>query len=201
MPRPWPLSLALPSFASYHLKGSLYRDNVTAKWVEVASDYEGIYDRLDVRPPKVILAMSITMPKEREFSAGLEAIPVILDTGFNRTLQISERHLDDWTSIAKHKLKVLDTTTIDGRAAKIYSANLWLHRTPYKSPSPWDYSNPLLLTAISRIYVVSASGADCWPRIPVLGLEAILKNNLHLSLDARKGSFDLTSKRCFKFHI
>jgi hypothetical protein len=50
--------------------------------------------RLDLRPPKIIVGISLSIPGEEDsLPKGVITLPAILDTGFNRILEIDEGHL------------------------------------------------------------------------------------------------------------
>jgi hypothetical protein len=47
--------------------------------------------RVDVRPPKIIVGISLTLlGEESSLPQAVVTLPAILDTGFNRTLEIDE---------------------------------------------------------------------------------------------------------------
>ncbi len=177
------------------LQGSFFRDNRGSKWVEVISLYEDVFERFDVRPPKIIVGLSVTVQSERKFPESVWTFPAALDTGFNRVLEIDERHLERWTGVRKAYLNILtrnqesDSGTFDE-----CGANIWLHRSPYKNPRGErdQVPRPLHLEQSSVVRVMHPQGQKHVPRIPLLGLQALIDNNLQLKLDPRRGTFVLS---------
>ena len=104
------------------LRSSFIRSQV----IEVPSGH------VDVRPPKMIVGISLSLIGESTFPEGVITMPAILDTGFNRTLEIDEWHLVHWAGLHKGHLKSLEENkSQDGRKYDLRGANLWLHRAPY----------------------------------------------------------------------
>ena len=70
----------------------------------------------------------------------------------------------------------------------LFAANVWLYRN---QPGTTDFSlaEPVMLTLLHGI-AVHPSGAR-YPRLPLLGLRAILSNNLYLAIDGQRKSVTL----------
>ena len=104
--------------------------------LSLRKEIEGPSGRLDLRPPKILVGVSLTLVGEgKSFPQGLIAMPAILDTGFNRTLKIDERHLVRWAGLHEENLVSIEKDkSHDGRKYDICRANIWLHRTPYERP-------------------------------------------------------------------
>ena len=63
--------------------------------------------RIDLRPPKIIVGISLTLVDEEDsFPQGVVTLPAILDTGFNRILEIDEWHLVHWAGLLKKHLEL-----------------------------------------------------------------------------------------------
>ncbi len=61
--------------------------------------------RIDLRRPKIIVGISLTpFSKDQSFPQGVITMPAILDTGFNRTLEIDEWHLVHWAGLRKERI-------------------------------------------------------------------------------------------------
>jgi hypothetical protein len=176
------------------LQGSFFRDNPESKWVNVIHEYDEVYDRFDVRPPKIIVGLSITHRTERKFPAGTWAFPAVLDTGFNRVLEMDVRHFNRWTGYREEYLDILrrNQTSDDGNF-DLCGANIWLHRSPYNNPRDHRQKQPLHLQNSSILRVMHESGPKHKPRMPLLGLQALIQNNLNLRIDARRGEFVITT--------
>ncbi len=87
--------------------------------------------RLDLRPPKIIVGISLTLVGEGDsLSQGVITLPAILDTGFNRTLEIDERHLIRWAGLHKeHLAPVPKEKSHEGRKYDLCEANLVFEST------------------------------------------------------------------------
>jgi hypothetical protein len=184
----------------FHLVGSVYRDNQSSKMIEVISDwstYEDVFETIAVQPPKMIVGISITVSEEQSFPRGVWTVPAVIDTGFNGGLAINELTLGKWAGVKKEYLTVAPRQKLDdGREFDPCYGNVWLHKSAYKSPSSKHYESPLLLEKLGAIHVmVSKDDEPCWPRLPVLGLRALLNQNLQLRMDPRQGSFVISAKR------
>jgi hypothetical protein len=180
----------------YYLRRSLYRDNRESKWIDIISEYEDVFDHIDIRPPKIIVGISITVAGERAFPSGAWTVPAVLDTGLNRALEIDERHLERWAGIKKSYLRVITPKKkLDDRSYETCLANIWLHRSTYTTPKSEDYKDPLLLQKSDTIRVIVPSTPTPWPRLPLVGLQALLDNNLHLKIDSRAGTFVISNSR------
>jgi hypothetical protein len=76
------------------------------------SDIEVPMGRVDLRPPKIIVGISLTLTAEDVFPQGANTLPAILDTGFNRTFEIDEWHLAHWAGLRKEHLKDLTSAPV-----------------------------------------------------------------------------------------
>jgi hypothetical protein len=151
---------------------------------------EVLSGRVDLRPPKIIVGISLTLLGERDYlPSGVITLPAILDTGFNRILEIDEWHLVRWAGIHKQRLDPIETDkSHEGRKYDLYRANLWLHRTPYVGPRMPRDRSPILLRKSDQVRVMSPIGKPN-PRLPLLGLGALIANNLQVRLDGEHTRF------------
>jgi hypothetical protein len=135
------------------------------------------FGRVDLRPPKIIVGLSLSLQGEhRSLPPRAVTLPVVLDTGFNRTLEIDEWHLIHWAGLRKeHLVTIAKDKVRDARKYDLCEANLWLHRTPYKGPDVPQATSPVLLARSKRIRVLAPVGKPN-PRLPLLGLDALIEN-------------------------
>jgi hypothetical protein len=161
------------------LRSPFFRNQV----IEVPSGH------LDLRPPKIIVGISLTLVGESTFPQGAVILPSILDTGFNRTFEIDESHLLRWAGLRKDHLKSIEKNrSQDGRKYDLCEAKIWLHRTPYTGPRMPPVRSPLLLAESRQVRVMSSIGKPD-PRLPLLGLMALVENHLQLSIDGENPRF------------
>ncbi len=146
--------------------------------------------RLDLRPPKILVGLSLSLLSERDaLPAGAVILPAILDTGFNRTFEIDEWHLVHWAGLrTEHLSPVAKDKIHDGRKYELCRATLWLHRTPYEGPRTRRTSPPVLLARSLQVRVMATVGKPN-PRLPLLGLNALIENKLQLQLDGSNSRF------------
>jgi hypothetical protein len=146
--------------------------------------------QVDLRPPKIIIGLSLTLPSER-YSLPSEAVtlPTLLDTGFNRILEIDEWHLVHWAGLRKESLATIAKDRIsDGRKYDLCEATLWLHRTPYEGPRMPRGRAPLMLDSATQVRVMATTGKPN-PRLPLLGLDTLIQNDLQLRIDGAASRF------------
>jgi hypothetical protein len=161
------------------LRGPFFRH----KEIEVPSG------RVDLRPPKIIVGISLTLVGEYAFPHGVVTLPAILDTGFNRTLEIDEWHLVKWAGLRMEHLDPIEKDkSHEGRKYDLCKANLWLHRTPYAGPRRPPDRSPLLLENSRQVRVMAPIGKPN-PRLPLLGLAALIANNLQVFIDGENSRF------------
>lgn len=189
---------------AYHFRSSFFSDNTSEKYINVISDYDGVPDRIDIRPPKIIVGVSITVPEEEGYHRGVFTVPAIIDTGCNRAFMIDKRHLELWAGVRAEYLPSDGKTRFhEGRPYRMYTADVHIHKSSYKLPLSSHYPMmPYHLKSTKSITVMEPTTDEPDPRLPLLGLRALVANRLQLSVDTRSGSFTLTSSRkIFAFHI
>jgi hypothetical protein len=149
--------------------------------------------RVDLRPPKIIAGISLTLLGERgHLPQGVITLPAILDTGFNRILEIDEWHLVKWAGIHKEHLDPIETDkSHEGRKYDLCRANLWLHRTPYAGPRRPGARSPILLRKSTHVRVMAPIGKPN-PRLPLLGLTALIAKSLRVSIDGENSHFRIS---------
>jgi hypothetical protein len=142
------------------------------------------FGRVDLRPPKIIVGISLTLLDERSaLPQGVMTLPAILDTGFNRILEIDEGHLVRWAGLRKEHLDPIEKDKVhEGRKYDLCRANIWLHRTPYEGPRRPPAGSPILLRRSRQVRVMALMGKPN-PRLPLLGLMALVENHLQVFID------------------
>ena len=146
--------------------------------------------RLDLRPPKLIVGVSLTLVDEgKSVSQRAITMPAILDIGFNRTLEIDEWHLVRWAGLHKENLESIEKNkSHEGRKYDLCRANIWLQRTPYAGPRAPRDQPPLLLKNSRQVRVMAPIGKPN-PRLPLLGLTALIQSHLHVAIDGENARF------------
>ena len=137
-----------------------------------------------VKPHQIIVWVSIGV-------AGLEwdprtpAFPAILDTGNTFTFAIFQNQLIQWAGMQPQLLPRLGTIKEGGKFYPCHEANVWLHsNVPGRRDRVAD-RKPLRLTLAKGI-AVYPNAASPAPHLPLLGLQALTENDLHLTIDGER---------------
>lgn len=112
------------------------------------------------------------------------AFPAILDTGHTHNFAILEEHLIRWTGLRPSMLPVLGSARHQGRRLPVHAAHLWLHPN---QPGQRDQlaARPAYRLHIPRGIIIYPAGTR-YPRLPLLGLRAIARNKLRLTVDGER---------------
>lgn len=136
---------------------------------------------LKARPFQIIVHVSLSDipiwdPRTRIISA-------LLDSGNNHNFSIQEHHLIRWTGLHPLGLPLLGTIREGGRFPFLRFANAWTHRN---QPGSREIrcGEPFLLALKEGIVIYPDDGSN-YPRIPLLGLRAIIHYNLKLVIDGK----------------
>jgi hypothetical protein len=115
--------------------------------------------------------------------------PAILDTGHTHNFSIQEQHLIRWAGIRPESLPTLGNIRQAGKRIPLHAANVWLHSN---QPGRREVaaSRPPLLLELPRGIAVYAD-TEKYPRLPLLGLRAIISNRLHLAIDGEQSTVNL----------
>ena len=144
------------------------------------------------------------LPFRTPYSHDVPVFPAILDTGLNYDFFIDEGHLKRWANL-NYKLlpRKSGSLKINESPATIVSANVWLHFNtgeqldnrpgagdschrsfvPSHVPQCLEKSQGIAIHPIPD-GVKGTVNRHHDPRLPTLGLRALVVNNLHLAIDA-----------------
>ncbi len=153
---------------------------------------------VSIKSDQLILWASVTPSGLADFPAATPRFPVVLDTGFNHTLLMTERHLADWATLKTTDLTWIDLLTADGQAIPLRNANVWIHHNQPHSRDPLAGAVPFRLELPEGIGVWPAAipGAR---RMPLLGSRALRRGGLHLHVNGRAGWFSMNNNRWLWF--
>src|SRR5205814_10272489 len=76
----------------------------------------------------------------------------------------------------------------DGRDYDLCEASIWRHRAPYAGRRTPPARSPLLLEDTRQVRVMAPMGKPN-PRLPLLGLTALIANNLRVLIDGENSRF------------
>jgi hypothetical protein len=144
---------------------------------------------LKVRPFQIIVHVSLS--EIATWDARTPIIPALLDTGNNHNFSIQADQLILWAGVHPQSLPLLGAIREGGRAPSLRFANVWIHRN---NPGSRDLrgDQPFLLALRDGIAVYPDDGSN-YPRLPLLGLRGIMKNNLKLVIDGKRKCVSLSS--------
>jgi hypothetical protein len=146
-------------------------------------------EALRIRPFQVIVRVSFS--EIAIWDARTPIIPVLLDTGNNHNFSIQEHHLIRWAGMHPQSWPFLGAMREGSRAPSLRFANVWIHRNRSGSRDLRDVE-PFLLPLEEGIAIYPDDGSN-YPRLPLLGLRAIIKNNLELAIDRKRRYVSLSS--------
>lgn len=122
-------------------------------------------DRIEVHRNQIIVWISI--------GDVLRPFPAVLDTGHGHNLSLSERHLTRWSG---PKLKLIGELVMNNKQALQYEAIVQVHRNV---PGKADLRGDTFPLEMPQGITVLPEG----PRLPLLGLRAVVANKLKLFID------------------
>lgn len=136
-------------------------------------------EKVDIRPYQIILWMSITAG-----SRSSTPFPAILDIGHSLNFSIKEEQLHRWAGVLPAALKEIGRTTLNNRPVYLRRADVAMHRN-VKGRRDELLSAPPFLLRLPEGIVVHSANDPLSPRLPLLGLRALVHNRLHTTIDGR----------------
>jgi hypothetical protein len=149
-------------------------------------------DRVLVRANQIILWVSLSLPRFNVVSPEATPFPALLDTGYNHTLAMHERHLNEWARLRLDQLNILSAIHDRDQLVSLRAASLWIHPNVRGLHEKLAQTIPYRIDAKRGIAVYP--GSD-FPRLPIFGLRAIAENNLVLKVDGAKRRATLQTAR------
>jgi hypothetical protein len=133
----------------------------------------------------------VSLTQEATWETRTPVIPALLDTGNNHNFSIQEHHLTRWVGVHAQSLPLLGAMREGIRTPSLRFANDWIHRN---RPGRRDLreGEPFLLHLEEGVAIYPDDGSN-YPRLPLLGLRAIIKNKLKLVIDGKRKSVSLSS--------
>src|SRR5262245_23267545 len=108
-----------------------------------------------------------------------------------------------WAGLRTQNLRALGQARVRGigtgaQMVPLYAAALWIHRNRPGQRDQLTDESPHRLALDTGIALHPHQGADA-PRLPLLGLRALVTNNLHLAIDGRRRYVTLRAPRRWWF--
>lgn len=155
-------------------------------------------ERVRLRANQIILWLTITPRLDRPPNPAAVRFPAILDTGHTHTLALQERHLVNWAGLWPDALPVSGAVRDRGRRVILRAATIWIYANQPESRDRLADRPPFRLR-VSEGVAVYPSGVE-FPRLPVLGLRAIVENALILKVVGLRREATLrTARRWWPF--
>ena len=137
-----------------------------------------------LKQAEIIVWVSGTAKSSLGWNPTTPRFPAILDTGHTHNFSIQEQQLIRWARIRPELLRVLGRVRQAGKRILLQAANVWVHRNLRGERDLLGDEPPYLLNLPRGIAVHPAS--EAYPRLPLLGLRAIVSNRLYLAVDGER---------------
>ena len=139
-----------------------------AEWPAEAWTPDGVEA---IKPYQIIARVSLSARDVLE--PGSRRFPAVLDTGLNHNFAIRREHLDRWTGLTLSHAKPV---TVRKRPVPVALANVWVYRNVPGEVTPSD--RPPLRLRVPEGIIVFPPDSENPARLPVLGLRALVRNDL-----------------------
>jgi hypothetical protein len=123
----------------------------------------------------------------------LPRFPALIDSAHTHNFLVREEHLVRWAGIRPESLGLGRGEILQaGRRVPLRAAQLWIHRN---EPGYWDrlsVAPPYFLDVAEGI--LASAPTSTFPRLPLVGLRAIVQNKLDLTVKGKGGMVSLSSR-------
>jgi len=138
---------------------------------------------LTVHRNQILVWVSVHLAGVPQPEKNIAKIPALLDTGNSFDFFIQHRHLREWAGVDPAILPVLGDIEINDQVVNRHEATVWLYpNVPGKRDIAIDRP-PHLLEMAKGIAVYPPEAVSLGPRLPLLGVAALLNNDLDFWLD------------------
>jgi len=137
-----------------------------------------------VKAHQIIVWVSISVADASEWDARTPAFPVILDTGNNFTFSIFPSQLIQWAGVQPQLLRELGRIREGGKVYTRHEADVWIHPNAPGHRDRRADREPLRLRLARGVAVYPDTASPS--HLPLLGLQALTENNLHLTIDGQR---------------
>lgn len=153
-------------------------------------------DVVAVRPYQIVIWVSVAAQKLPGLPPNARRFPAVLDIGHSHNFSIRDHHLRAWAGVATESLSVLRQARVNRVTVPLYGADVWIHPNDPDDRDRATAARPyrLDLSGGIAVYPPDTLGE---PRLPLLGLRALVLNDLHLTIDGRRRRVALRTTRRF----
>jgi hypothetical protein len=136
-----------------------------------------------IKRNQILIWVGIDLAGVIQSKSNSPIIPALIDTGNNAAFSIQDRHLREWSGINSNLLTFLGNSIISDRIVPRRAATVWLYPNVPGTRIVAGDRRPYLLDVPEGIAVYGGDALPIAPRLPLLGLPALLHNDLELWLD------------------
>jgi hypothetical protein len=136
-----------------------------------------------VLPDQILVWVSVDRARAQRPEKNIPKIPALLDSGHNSNFAIQHRHLREWSGIDPAALRLLGSGDIGEQPIRLHQAVIWLYPNVPGTRDIAADKPPHLLQMKRGIAVYPHDAVPPGPRLPLLGLPAILNNDLDWWID------------------
>lgn len=141
-----------------------------------------------VRSYQIVVWVSLGV--DESIAASAPRFPAVLDTGHNHNFSLQERQLTTWAGIDPARCSTLGAVRVNRQEVPLRRLNLWLYRNRPRTTELLTRPVALAVPEGVAVYPADAVGP---PRLPLLGLRALVRNGLRLVIDG--GGVSLSAAR------
>jgi hypothetical protein len=147
-----------------------------------------------IKADQIIVWVGITEGRHREFDSRRPFFPAILDTGYTHDFSIQVSHLIHWAGLDPRYLKKSGETRIHDDRLQLLEADVWIRPNQPGERDRFLDQDPFPLELDWGIAVYPTEMVQA-PRLPLLGLRAVRRAQLHLTIDGRQQRVRLRTPR------
>jgi hypothetical protein len=135
---------------------------------------------------QILVWVSVHLSEVLVPEENIPRFPALLDTGNNIGFSVQDRHLREWAGIDPNLLEFLGNIEINEQVVTRREATVWLYpNVPGRQDTAGGWS-PFRLDLSKGIAVYMQDAIPPGPRLPLLGLPALLDNDLDFWLDPER---------------
>lgn len=146
-------------------------------------------ERVPIKAYQIIVRVILTPRDILSLPPHSPRFPAVLDTAHSHNFSLRASHLTRRARVDDASLGRSGQVRERGRTLPLYGANLWLHRNLPGTRDEFSETPPFLLLLREGIAVYPGEGD--FPRLPRLGLRALVRNRLHLTMDSERCQVNL----------
>ena len=116
--------------------------------------------------------------------------PAVLDTGHSHNFSIKEEHLELWTGLRAAEIRTIGHARVNKQLVELKDAAVAFYpNTPGKRDAQRGNSPHRLI--LPEGIAVHRSSDPFVPRLPLLGMRALVENNLRIMIDGQRKEVSL----------